>query len=261
MNKELPEIGEIVVCKINKILDYGVFVELLEYEGVTGFVHISQVASSWIKNIRNYVKENQTRAAQVTNIDSKKNQIDLSFVKVSPSEQRLRIEEFKQVKRSQKLIELLAKEKKKSFEVTWEKVAEPLIQNYGSLYKAFETITLEKQEACKGVEESWIPSLVSMVEKNIESPRKIVRGVIELHSLAFNGVEIIKDVLLKTLKTVKGEKEFLYKGSNKFLVRVTSTDYKSAEKKLKEICETAVELIKKQQGTGQFQILGKKEQT
>ncbi|RLG70219.1 MAG: translation initiation factor IF-2 subunit alpha, partial [Candidatus Iainarchaeum archaeon] len=79
---EYPEIGEIVVVKVKKILSYGVFVELLEYDGLTGFVHISEVASSWVKNIRNFVKENQIRAAKVLKVIPEKEQVDLSFEKV-----------------------------------------------------------------------------------------------------------------------------------------------------------------------------------
>jgi len=72
--EEFPEVGEIVIGKIVKVLDYGVFMDLIEYEGLQGFVHISNVSSSWIKNIRNFVKEGQIRAGKVTNIDQSKNQ-------------------------------------------------------------------------------------------------------------------------------------------------------------------------------------------
>jgi polyribonucleotide nucleotidyltransferase len=51
--KQWPQVGEIVVVNVDKVLDYGVFCSLLEYPGATGFVHISQVASSWIKNEQN----------------------------------------------------------------------------------------------------------------------------------------------------------------------------------------------------------------
>ena len=84
MGQKLPVIGEIVVVKVLRVLDYGAFVELLEYGNAKGFVHVSQIASRWVKNIRNFVKENQVRAAQVLSIDQSKGQIDLSLTKVSP---------------------------------------------------------------------------------------------------------------------------------------------------------------------------------
>jgi translation initiation factor 2 subunit 1 len=258
MSKEMPEIGEIVVVKVAKVLDYGVFVDLLEFEGATGFVHISQVASSWIKNIRNFVKENQIRAAKVLKIDPYKQQIDLSLEKVPPRTQRRKIEEWKQLKRCQKLIELMAQEQKKDFDSAWQEVAEPLLENYDSLYEAFEAIAQDGQEAAKGVPKPWLKPLLAMVEKNISVPRKTMKGILELHSFDADGVETLKKTLAKAKAEVKKEEIGLtYQGSNKFLVKVTSSDYKTAEKALNAFGENAVKLIQKAKGKGEFKIVEK----
>ena len=42
--REIPEVGELVVCKVKQVLGYGAFVELVEYGNKKGFVHVSQVA-------------------------------------------------------------------------------------------------------------------------------------------------------------------------------------------------------------------------
>ena len=81
---DIPERDELVVVKVVKVLDYGVFVELLEFNNMKGFIHISNVSSSWVKNIRNLVKMNQVRVAKVVNINEERDQIDLSFARVSP---------------------------------------------------------------------------------------------------------------------------------------------------------------------------------
>ena len=258
MTKEMPEPGEIVVVKVTKVLNYGVFVDLLEYEGSTGFVHISQVASSWIKNIRNFVKENQIRAAKVLRLDPHKQQIDLSLEKVPPRTQRRKIEEWKQLKRCQKLIELMAKEQKKPFDQAWQEVAEPLLENYDSLYEAFEAIAMDGEKAATNIPKPWLKPLLSMVEKNVSVPRKTMKGLIELHSLESDGVEVIKKALAQAKKEVKGQEIGLtYEGSNRFQVKVTATDYKSAEKALNGFGQTAVSLMEKAKGKGQFKLLEK----
>ncbi|PJA19211.1 MAG: translation initiation factor IF-2 subunit alpha, partial [Candidatus Diapherotrites archaeon CG_4_10_14_0_2_um_filter_31_5] len=137
MENELPEVNEIVVVRVIKVLNYGVFVELLEYGNEKGFIHISQVASGWIKNIRNHVKENQIRSAQVLALDRSKNQIDLSLTKVSSGVQRRKIEDYNRLFRAKKLIEVLAKNKKMSFDEVWENTAEPLLDEFDSLAEAF----------------------------------------------------------------------------------------------------------------------------
>ena len=251
-----PEVGDIVVCRITKVLNYGVFVNLLEFEEATGFVHISQVSSSWIKNIRNFVKENQIRAAQVVNLERDKNQLDLSFNKVSSEKQRLKIEEFKQFKRTRKLIEILAKNNKAKFEVTWKEVAVPLLEKFDSLYDAFQGILLEQEEVLSYVPANWRKPLFEIVDKNIEIPKKIVKGALTLKSNASDGVELIRTALLSAVKISKdAEIELYYVGGAKYMVKVTSFDYKVAERVLKQVGDAAIESIKTVKGQGSFSRL------
>jgi translation initiation factor 2 subunit 1 len=255
MQENLPEINEVVVCRITRILDYGVFAELLEYDNVQGFVHISQVSSSWIKNIRNFVKENQIRAGQVINIDTSKNQIDLSFNKVSAGMQRERIEEWKQSKRSQKLIELIATQNKVAFDVAWKEIAEPLLQEYESLYDAFQGILLKDPAALKHIDKKWHKTLTETVGKNIDIPTKTVKGVLSLTSNAPDGVEVVKSALAQGEKysSHDAEIDLSYVGSGKYMLKVTSFDYKIAEKVLKEVSENTMESMKAAKGKASFE--------
>ena len=207
---DFPENGEIVIGKITKVLDYGVFMDLIEYEGLQGFVHISNVSSSWIKNIRSFVKEGQIRAGKVTNIDEGKNHIDVSLTKVSSSQQRSKIEEYKQLKRTQKLVELLAKNVKEDPDQAWDEVAEPLLENYDSLYDAFQKILLDGESAAIGVPKKWIKPLLEMVEKNFELPSKTVKGKIFLTIPGSNGVESVKKSLIAGQKVSPKKVQIIY---------------------------------------------------
>ena len=60
-----PDPGELVVGKVDEIADFGVFVTLSEYEDKRGLVHVSEVASGWIKNVRDHVSTGQTVVAKV----------------------------------------------------------------------------------------------------------------------------------------------------------------------------------------------------
>ncbi|MFB6087147.1 MAG: S1 RNA-binding domain-containing protein, partial [Haloarculaceae archaeon] len=64
-----PDTGELVVGEVDEIADFGVFVDLDEYEDKRGLVHISEVASGWIKNVRDHVREGQTVVAKVLDVD------------------------------------------------------------------------------------------------------------------------------------------------------------------------------------------------
>ena len=45
---ELPEVGEIVVATIAKIGDHGAYATLDEYNGIQGFLHVSEIAHGWV---------------------------------------------------------------------------------------------------------------------------------------------------------------------------------------------------------------------
>lgn len=66
-----PNIGEIIEGKIIGITKFGVFVEI--GDGVTGMVHISEVARTYVNEIRDFVKEGDKVRVKVLaiNEDSK----------------------------------------------------------------------------------------------------------------------------------------------------------------------------------------------
>lgn len=236
---QLPEAGEIVIGRVTKVLDYGVFLELLEYDGIQGFVHISNVSSSWIKNIRNFVKEGQMRAGKVTNIDRHRGQIDISLTKVSQSQQREKIEAYRQSKRAQKLLEMLAAQVKEKPGAAWKEVAEPLLENYESLYDAFQAI-LADESVLSLVPKKWVASLKEIVEKNYELPEKTVRGEVTVLVPGSSGVESLKKALVAGQKKGGKHVQIFYEGSGKYDVRATSTDYKKADKLLKFVSDEII---------------------
>ena len=60
----LPPVGELVVSTIKEIVPYGAYVTLDEYDDTEGLLHIAELSSRWVKNIRDHVRENQKRILQ-----------------------------------------------------------------------------------------------------------------------------------------------------------------------------------------------------
>ena len=252
---DFPETGEIAVVKIVNVLDYGAFAELLEYDDLKGFVHISQVSSGWVKNIRNFVKEGQIRAAKVQSVDRSKMQIDLSLTKVSSSAQRAKINEYKQLKRERKLIETLAKREKKSFDDAWDEVAEPLIKKYGSLVEAFKQVLINSKEATEGIPAHWHKPLLEMVDKSVTMPEKTKKGTLKIMVLLEDGVEVVKQGLLKAESAEKtAEIELAYIGSGKYQLKATAHDFKIAEKAINAAAERVVKFVESKGGEASFKM-------
>ncbi len=79
------EVGAILEGKVTGITKFGVFVDLPD--GRTGMVHISEVASAFVKEIRDFVTEGQTVKVKVLSI-SEEGKISLSMKKAVPPQPR-----------------------------------------------------------------------------------------------------------------------------------------------------------------------------
>lgn len=79
------EVGSILEGKVTGITKFGAFVELCE--GKTGMVHISEVASSYVKEIRDHLTENQTVKVKILAI-GQDGKISLSIKKAEPMPER-----------------------------------------------------------------------------------------------------------------------------------------------------------------------------
>lgn len=78
-------VGTIVEGKVTGITKFGAFVALPE--GKSGMVHISEVASSFVSDIKDFLQEGQTVKVKVISIDQA-GRINLSIKKAQPQEPR-----------------------------------------------------------------------------------------------------------------------------------------------------------------------------
>jgi S1 RNA binding domain protein len=74
------EVGQIVEGKITGITRFGAFMEISQ--GVTGLIHISEVADSFVKDVNDFLKENDIVKAKVISI-SEDGKISLSLRKAN----------------------------------------------------------------------------------------------------------------------------------------------------------------------------------
>ncbi|HID47317.1 MAG TPA: S1 RNA-binding domain-containing protein, partial [Methanococcaceae archaeon] len=105
MRKDFPEEGELVIGTVVDVKPYGAFVQLLEYPNREGMIHISEVSSGWVKNIRDHVKRGQRVVAKVMRVDKKKGHIDLSLKRVTEQQKKAKIQEWQRFQRAEKLLQ------------------------------------------------------------------------------------------------------------------------------------------------------------
>ncbi|MAA61142.1 MAG: hypothetical protein CMK79_13465 [Pseudomonadales bacterium] len=63
------EIGKLYTGKVNKIVDFGAFVNILP--GTDGLVHISQIAEERVNSVGDYLQEGQEVTVKVLDVDNR----------------------------------------------------------------------------------------------------------------------------------------------------------------------------------------------
>ncbi len=254
---DLPVENDLVMCTITKVFSHGAFAKLDEYQGRDGFIHISEVASTWIKNIRDFVKESQKTVAKVLNVDPVKGHIDLSIRRVSDAQRKNKIQDWKRAQKSEKLLEIAAKEIDKTLKHAYEEVGFALEEKYGEIYTALEEMVISGEEVFKDVNipKEWREPLLKVVRENVVLPTVNITGYLDLRCLLPNGADVIKEALIFARDKIYGEDinvDIRFIKSPRFSVNVTAPEYKEAEEALKLCADTALEHIKKLGGSGTF---------
>ncbi len=251
-----PEPGELVVGKVDEIEDFGVFIDLEEYRGKRGLAHISEVASGWIKNIRDHVKEGQTVVAKVLDVDESSQQIDLSVKDVNDHQRSEKIQQWKNEQKADKWLTLAFGEDMSDDQ--FRKVANELLDEFGSLYDGFEQAAIHGMEAVESVDldEAELSAIVETARENVSVPYVTVSGYVDLESPNPDGVDDIRTAL----DAAEGDGdipeeidlEVTYVGSPEYRIRVQAPNYKTAEQALEDSAERAIEAIEAEGGVGEY---------
>jgi len=242
---ELPEEGEIIIATIAKIGDHGAYATLDEYNKVQGFLHVSEIAHGWVRNISKFVKEGEKKVLLVKKIREGREEIDLSLKQISRDQQKRKLLDVKRFEKGKNIIKNL-REKAKLSNSDVEKLEDEILSKYDSVYggvvdiarhgiKVFNDLKLSKKTL----------DLIKEASTKIRLPSVEIRGILELTDNSSNGVENIRNSLQGFENADQNGVKILYIGAPRYRISVTASDFKSAEKTLKPILEDIQKNIEK----------------
>jgi len=253
--QEWPEVGDLVICTVETVTDYGAYVRLDEFNK-KGLLHISEVASSWIRNIRDYVREGQKVVLKVLRVDPEKGHIDLSLRRVTKREKIEKMLSWKRERKAEGLLRSVAERVGMSVEELYEKAGALIDEKYG-LYEGFEKASAEGVEVLTkiGVPEDLAEAFVEVARERIRVPMVKIRGIVELRCLRPDGVKVIKEAFLNAKKTERARDvnvRFYVMAAPKYCIEVSADNYKHAESVLQRVAENVISNVVKAGGQGVF---------
>lgn len=252
---DMPEQDELVLVTVKKIMPYGAFCTLDEYSNREAFVHISEVAPRWIKNIHEFLREGQHLVAKVYHIEAEKGQIDLSLKRVTESERKAKIEGSRRERRADKLFEVALKIAKSTKNEEFA-ARQALIEKHGSVVDALDAMGEQGEAALAGtkIEKGLLKALLEVASKNARKALVEINGILTLSSYSPDGVEDVKRILSEP-KPQGVEFSVLYLGAPKYQLRAVADDFKKAEKAMDDTVAAIMSAAKAAHASAEFSRL------
>jgi translation initiation factor 2 subunit 1 len=251
--QKLPEDGEIVIATVREVTGHGAYVNLDEYNNMTGFLHISEIATGWIRNIERYVRPKQKAVLKVIRVNKARGEVDCSLKQVSGEERKSKLIEVKKNEKAAAFMDFI-KAKLKLADAQVAEVEEKVLQKYDYVYDIFEDVARRGPEILQKLDLSdEIKKAMEEESNKIQVPVVEVRGVMEISSKKPDGIEVIKTTLAGVESNKGGAKtEVTYVGAPRYRIVVTAENFKVAEKSMNNTVEKVRGAIEKQHGTFNF---------
>lgn len=243
--------GDLVVVKVKEISENSALVEILDYN-LEGIIHISEIATTWVKDIRKHLKENEITVCQVL-LSRGGNYIDLSLKRVNESLRKEKLEEWKENKKAERFVEIISKEAGMSLKDVNKNIIERFKEKYGSAFAGFEMSLKDPEEIKNLIGEKYFEIVKKIAEKHIRLKTYEIKEIINLHFTDSKGIMHIKNAFdISGIDKDNTEVEISYVSSPKYNLMVRGKNIKKCKEIMNKIVEKISDYAEK--NGGEFSI-------
>jgi translation initiation factor 2 subunit 1 len=251
--QRLPEEGDIIIATVRQVTGHGAYVTFDEYNNMTGFLHISEIATGWIRNIERYVRPKQKAVLKVIRVNEARREVDTSLKQVSIEERKSKIMEVKKIGKAAAFLDFI-KSKLKLTDQQFHEIEDEILPKYGYAYDAFEAIARNGLKSIQNI--NLAPEAKNALEeasKRISNPHVEIRGIMEITSKEPDDIEIITNTLANVESHKGGATTTItYIGAPRYRIAVSAENFKVTEKFMNNSIEKTHSTIEKQHGTFNF---------
>ncbi|MFX0080855.1 MAG: translation initiation factor IF-2 subunit alpha [Candidatus Hodarchaeota archaeon] len=262
-----PKEGEFVIAKVTVVQDQYVYVDLIDFEGLSsentarGMIHISEISSRWIKNIRNYVRIGQRIVLRVLRVDPEKGHVDLSLRRVNSAQREIRLKEWKYAVKFENLLQFLTEAEgvNMTLDEAYELIGFPVLDYFDTYQEAIENLKENGEEILselEGVSDDIKTILLKIVNENVEISTVSISGKVKLSFNSENGIDQIKESLLEATKVIDSKEtrniKINYLAAPFYRLEVITKDYLDAENILSDALEVIEQKTIQYNGTFEF---------
>jgi translation initiation factor 2 subunit 1 len=251
----LPQEGDIIIATVRDVSGHGAYLTLDEFNGITGFLPIREVATGYVRHIQRLIRAKQKVVVKVIKVNKNRGEIDTSLKQISGEERKAKLIE---VKRNEKASGFLDSVKLKAglSDVQLKEIEGTILQHYDDVYELFEEVATSGIDKIK--ELGFADPVVNAIEeesKKMQIPQIEIRGILEISSRMPNGIEVIQKIVADAEEGTKSNPSTInifYLGAPRYRIVVKSENFKIAEKAMAHAIEKIQKAIEKTQGAFKF---------
>ena len=197
---DFPEVGEVVMIRIDNIGENSIEVSLLEYNRIKGMILIGELTRRRIRSIKHIVTINSEDVAIITKVDKDLNFIDLSKKLVYPEDIVKCKSRYNKSKMVNNIMRYFGEKNNLDLQKLYQDVIWPLYKKHNNesihLYDTFKLLLLDQNifENLNISEEIREP-LTQYIKKKIQPQPQKVRSEIEITCFQYSGIDSIKEAL------------------------------------------------------------------
>lgn len=264
-----PREGEFIVGRVRDIQNQYVYVDLLDYEGLPsernaqGMIHIREISSRWVKNIRNHVREGQRAVLRVLRVDEQKGHVDLSLRRVNSAQRKNRMKEWKYAVKFENLLQFLADEiEDMTLDDAYDQVGFPVLGKFEDEYQeTIEELKENGEDIMENIDisENIKETFLKIVNENVKISTVSIIGKLNLIVRTSDGIEIIRNTLKEAMSVIQHKEtrkiDINYLGAPTYRIEVISKDYIDAENILADFLELVENNIDPLNGLGEYEFV------
>lgn len=80
--KDWPDLNEIVMATVTSTAKTGCYLTLDDYDSKSAFIHISEISTTWVRNVDDFIQTGQKVRVKVLGADQNSGRIDCSLKQV-----------------------------------------------------------------------------------------------------------------------------------------------------------------------------------
>ena len=243
--RRVPEVGELVMARVEEISESGVICRLLEYNNLEALLQLSEISRKRLRSIRKVINVGNVKVFQV--LRQEKGYVDLTKKQVDAEMIEEGTEKYEKGKHAMSIVRQLAEVTHQPYEDLCKELLWPLYETERHPYHLFKELTFEGKDHGIKISREVEEALKKIIRQRIVTKEEKVGARVELTCYTYEGIDTIRAAVKRVLEG-RPQIKIYYIKAPEYEVSTVGIDHDKCALSLEETIHELTETIRKMGG-------------